>query len=68
MGQKQLDYLSYLLRLWRANDDENGKIYWRASLKQVQTGEQVGFTSLEGLFAFLREQAGVEVDQTGDSN
>ncbi len=48
------DYLSYLLRLWRENDED--RPVWRASLKQVQTGEQVGFTSLEGLFGFLREE------------
>lgn len=50
----ETEYLSYLLRLWRENDKD--RPVWRASLKQVQTGEQAGFTSLEGLFGFLREQ------------
>lgn len=63
MSQEQPEYLSYLLRLWRENDED--RPVWRASLKQVQTGEQAGFTSLEELFGFLREQAGVEVDRVG---
>lgn len=51
------DYLSYLLRLWRVSDDEEPA--WRASLKSSHTGQQVGFGSLDALFDFLQEQAGL---------
>ena len=63
MNQKP-HVLSYLLRLWRENDQS--KPVWRASLKEVQSGEQIVFTSLEALFAWLRQQAGVGPDRTGD--
>jgi hypothetical protein len=57
MEGEQPDYLSYLLRLWRVSDGEGPT--WRALLKSSHTGEEVGFGSLEKLFAFIREQAGL---------
>ena len=45
------DYRSYLLQLWRA-EDENG--CWRARLENVETGERQGFASLERLVEFLQ--------------
>lgn len=50
--QAPVNYLSYLLRLWRTEESNP----WRASLEDSRTGERVGFGSLEGLFAFLREE------------
>ena len=50
-------YFSFMLRMWRANGE--GKAAWRASLESPHTGERVGFASLEDLFTFLRQQAGV---------
>jgi hypothetical protein len=47
-------YLSYLLRLWRVEED--GEILWRASLEVTQSGERFGFASLENLLEFLKEQ------------
>ncbi|MCU0485121.1 MAG: hypothetical protein MUC85_03325 [Anaerolineales bacterium] len=44
-------YHAYLLRLWRIEND--GKI-WRVHLENVETGEVLGFTSLEKLMAFLQ--------------
>ena len=44
------DYRSYLLQLWRAEDDDG---CWRARLENVETGERQGFASLEMLVAFL---------------
>jgi hypothetical protein len=52
MSTKQRPYLSYLLRLWPA--EENGGSPWRASLESPHTGERKGFASLEDLCAFLR--------------
>jgi hypothetical protein len=54
MTDKQPDYLSYLLRLWRAK--EKGR--WRASVERAGTHERRSFASLEALFDFLREQTG----------
>ena len=52
VSEKRREYLSYLLRLWKASDGE--VLVWRASLKSSRTGEKVGFASLEELFEFLQ--------------
>ena len=66
-------YISYLLRLWRENDDAQSRgrakiAGWRASLENPHTGERRGFASLTELFEFLRRQAAtksrVETDGT----
>ena len=59
MRKQEPDYLSYLLRLWRAGAEKDSppgdeRLTWRASLQSPQTGERVGFLSLEKLFDFLR--------------
>ena len=46
-------YRSYLLRLWRV--DEDGCQVWRASLEDPRTGERRGFPSMNALVEFLRE-------------
>ena len=38
------DYYSYLMRLWRV---ENDRGMWRVRLENVETGEVLGFASLE---------------------
>ena len=58
--KQSVDYLSYLLRLWRTG--EQGP--WIASLEDPQTGERQGFNGLNALFSFLRQQ----VNPTPDSN
>lgn len=58
MEREQPDYRSYLLRLWRASDDEGPT--WRAGLKSSHTGEEVGFGSLDALFDYLRSETGLE--------
>jgi hypothetical protein len=54
MADETVDYRSYLLRLWRA--EEGGKDVWRASLQDSQSGERISFATLEALFTFLQEQ------------
>jgi len=44
---------SYLLRLWCV--DQSKAADWRASLEIPETGERIGFASLEQLFAYLIE-------------
>ena len=53
MSKKRRPYLSYLLRLWPAEEDEGSP--WRASLESPHTGERRGFASLVDLCAFLRQ-------------
>ena len=56
MSHKHRQYISYLLRLWRADGDEAD--VWRASLEDPHTGQRIGFADLQRLFAFLVEQTG----------
>jgi hypothetical protein len=49
-------YQSYLLRLWRVKEAEEG---WRASLESAQTGERRGFATLDALFDYVRSQTRV---------
>ena len=60
MAKEQPDYLSYLLRLWQVREKE--KVVWRASLESAYTRERKGFTNLDDLFEFLRQQTGVDRD------
>lgn len=56
--------MSYLLRLWQAGI--GGRMVWRASLENSQTGERRGFVTLVDLLAFLEvEYASVGRDQLG---
>lgn len=66
MSGERRRYVSYLLRLWQAQDE--GELAWRASLESAHTGERLGFASLADLHAFLdRETAGPKEgkDETG---
>jgi hypothetical protein len=48
--QGQREYLSYLLRLWRADAEGTS---WRASLESVASGETVSFATLHLLWDYL---------------
>jgi hypothetical protein len=56
MNPEALDYMSYLLRLWRAGSADEP--CWRAALENPRTGERQVFGDLASLFAFLREKTG----------
>ncbi len=63
MKPERPDYLAYLLRLWRVNDNgESQQAVWRASVENPHTGERRGFASLDALLSFLRTETGL----TGD--
>jgi hypothetical protein len=66
MEGAQPEYLSYLVRLWRVDDGEEPA--WRATLKSSQTGQQVGFSSLEALFDYVRGEAGLQLAQNGNGS
>lgn len=52
MSEEHPEYLAYLLRMWRVQED--GGSHWRASLERPADGERCGFASLEATFDFLR--------------
>jgi hypothetical protein len=60
MSDEQSNYLSYLLRLWRENGEEQNT--WQASLESALTHKRYVFPNLEKLFAFLQRQIGVGSD------
>jgi hypothetical protein len=57
-------YVSYVLRLWQ--EDDQGKFVCKISLECIQTGERRGFTSLEALYEFLREESNPLTNLTDD--
>ena len=57
---EQSDYQSYLLRLWRAKEGQEG---WRASLESAQTGERKGFATLDALFDYVRSRTRVALSE-----
>ena len=65
MSKPPPPYISYLLRLWPAEDP--GAPAWRASLENPRTGERKGFPSLEALCAFLEARI-VEREQESDDD
>jgi hypothetical protein len=58
MEEERVDYLAYLLRMWRS--PEEGSVNWRASLEEVNTHRKIGFASLDDLLAFLWDQMNLE--------
>jgi hypothetical protein len=58
MGKQPVGYLSYLLRLWRTGETRP----WKASLEDPQTGQRLGFKSLDALFKFLCEETASNCD------
>ena len=63
---QQCNYLSFLLRLWRTNIDQ--QTVWRVSLQDSLSEEQLIFSGLDELFAFLRQLAVVAVNEARDEN
>jgi hypothetical protein len=78
MYREQPGYLSYLMRLWRDDDeyelvpeDERtrsvkGRVVWRASLESALSGKRRSFGSLDALFDFLRLETGLTRDGESD--
>lgn len=61
MRTSNLEYTSFLVRLWREPQDSGEPPAtdreWLAQVEHIPTGERQYFASLEDLFAFIREQA-----------
>ena len=67
-GESGPDYVSYLLRMWRESDagepsDDQEKPTWRVSVVSTLTGTRRGFSDLDGLFDFLRQQESTRLDR-----
>ncbi len=59
VGKRELNtrhLQSYILHLWSTHPVGAGG--WQASLEDTETGQRIGFASLEELFYFLLEQIG----------
>lgn len=54
MDTDQMVYRSYLLRLWRQGSDPSAS--WYASLEDPVTGTRRGFSSIEEMLAYFRQQ------------
>jgi hypothetical protein len=54
--KKPGEYMAYMLRIWPLRN--KSRLLWRATLENAQTGERVGFASLDELFDYLRQQTG----------
>jgi hypothetical protein len=47
-------YRSYLVRLWRS--ENNDTLIWHASTEETMTGERRNFAGIKQLFCFLEQQ------------
>ena len=56
MNREPHRYYSYLIRIWETQT--NDQPTWRASLECPCLKERVGFSDIEGLFAFIKEDLG----------
>ena len=54
MSEREPEYLSYLLRIWRESQDDGRR--WRASLEDTANGEVEGFSDIESLIEGLRQR------------
>jgi len=57
MSKREREYMAYLLRLWRENDNSP----WRALLENPNTKERFGFANLNELIEFLEDKTGVAI-------
>ncbi len=48
-------YYAYMLRGWLENEPGEKRRVWRFRLRNVQTGEQMAFATLEEVSAYLKQ-------------
>jgi hypothetical protein len=65
MDSSATPYEAYLLRLWPV--EQNGDVRWRASLREVGSGEQRGFENLDALCAYLERVTRARSDGVGSA-
>lgn len=64
MLMDELAYFAYLLRLQLVKID--GRHFWRASLEEPGTQQQIHFENIQALFAFLRDR--MDLSESLNSN
>ena len=64
MDPKNTTYFAYLLRLWRENNHKTP--VWRASLEDIESGEQIKFANADALFNYLQEKMIVKFEKSND--
>ena len=66
LSEQGTEYLPELIRIWEAHT--NDEKTWRASLERPGLKERVGFSNIDELFAFIKEDMvnkdSGEVDET----
>ena len=68
-GEKHHPYRAYLLRCWQEGEAALGQEpAWRFSVEEIlHERRRQGFSSLEGLIAFLRAELAGEEEETSHS-
>ncbi len=60
MDSSNLEYASFLIRLWRQPPGEDSAVSqqkeWLLQVEHIISGEKRYFSSLDGLYAYLQEQ------------
>lgn len=57
MSKKDVDYLAFVLRLYRAGEQSGAPVPdWRVSLENARTHQRQGFAGLEDMFEFLAQK------------
>lgn len=54
-----IEYMSFLIRLWREAEGETGPspVDWHCEVEHIQTGQRWQFSTLDELLDFLHQQA-----------
>ncbi len=52
----QLEYKSFLLRLWRDAADPVVDVDWEAEIEHIQSGKRWEFGTLEAMLEFLQKE------------
>jgi hypothetical protein len=66
MGKEKSRYISFLLRLWLADDD--GDPVSRLSLESPLSGECKGFANLDELLSYLRLLSNLKSEDAHNEN
>ena len=66
MRDRRQNYLSYLLRVWRTGGEKDS--VWLSSLTNPFTGEELGFSTLQELLAFIQSQVDEKERRASEEN
>jgi len=52
----QLEYASFLVRLWRVSDPDSQAAEWQSEVKHIQSGQMWTFDKVTNLMEFLNKK------------